>query len=83
MNLAERIVREIPDPLRHWRIPEGASGRKIVARLEVALSPGVLTTRTRWAIARYVDQLPPDTSLEERVREVARVILSSPGFVLH
>ena len=84
MNQAERIVREIPDPVRHWRIPQGATGRRIVARLEIALSPGALTPRTRWAIAQYVDEgLPRDTSLEERVRQAARVILASPAFVLH
>jgi hypothetical protein len=84
MNLAERIVREIPDPATHWRIPQRASAREIVLRLEIALAPGVLTPDTRKAIADYIENgLPPGTSLNERIRQAARVLLASPQFMLH
>jgi uncharacterized protein (DUF1800 family) len=84
MNLADRIVREIRDPAAYWRIPAGAAGLEIVTRLGVALAPGALTPRTRWAIAKYIDAgLPPETPLDERVRQAARVLLASPEFMLH
>ncbi len=84
MNLADRIVTQIPDPATHWRIPESASAREIVIRLEIAISPGVLTPDTREAIADYIENgLPPDASLNERIRQAARVLLASPQFMLH
>ena len=53
-------------------------------RLEIAISPGVLTPDTREAIADYIENgLPPDASLNERIRQAARVLLASPQFMLH
>ena len=84
MNLAERIVREIRAPASYWRIPKGASGYEIVKRLEIALAPGLLTPQTRKAIVDFIESgLPPGASLDERVRQAARVMLASPHFMLH
>jgi uncharacterized protein (DUF1800 family) len=72
LNLVERIVAGIPDPLHHWEIDPDAGAAEIVLRLEARLAPGALLPETRQRIVGLL--------LE---RQAARLILSSPELLLH
>lgn len=82
INLANRIIAGVPDPLQRWGIAPGDTDAAMLDKLEAALMPGGLEEGTRREIVRFLTTLS-DATREEKVQQAASAIVSAPEFLHH
>lgn len=83
LNQVSRLVNEVPDPAARFGIANGANNAAIVDNLVDRFLPQGIETATRSSVIAFLQALPADADLDERTRQAAMLILSSPEFFRH
>lgn len=84
INLADRIIGNVADPLTTWGLTALSTSTEIVDALQTSLVPGGISQTTRSEIIALLDSgLPVATPIEDAIRQAASIMLSSPDFVLY
>lgn len=83
LNLVQRLIAPISNPANRYGVPVGATNSEIVSILTDRFIPQGASSATRDAIVAFLDGLPGSAGRQQRTRQAAMLLLSSPDFLQH
>jgi len=83
LNQVQRLLAPIPNPAQRYGVPAGATNAQIVDALVERFLPQGVEGPTRATVIAFLDGLPTSVGRNNRTRQAAMLLLSSPEFLMH
>lgn len=83
LNQVQRLIAPIQNPAERFGVPAGATSEQMADALIARFLPQGVQPQTRTSVIDFLDALPGNVGRDQRTRQAAMLVLSSPEFLLH